>query len=152
MNHTLSFLLIAGIAGLSLASMSACEVNDEGLYCSDDRQCEFLCSHAQECLGSSGGREIRISWTVNGLPPSPADDSACGAIENFEVRLETDGRRDALAYFPVPCNLGQVYYDRMPDRFRNLRILGKDLTGETIVIEDRTIESASATFTIDFRP
>ena len=143
--HLYKTLLVGALA------LASCDVSDEGLFCQRDFECEFQCSRVQECLGTDGGRDIRVHWTINGVAPSPADPSGCGSIVNFEVHMESDNRRDdAVSYFPVPCQLGQVFYDLMPDRLTNLRLIGKDANGTAIVIEERRIESTSTTHNIDF--
>jgi len=135
-----------------LAFVGACNLSDEGEFCDSDFQCEYQCSRVGECLGASGGREVRLNWTISGVAPTPSNPGPCGPIAAFELRFESKSGRDSAVYFPVPCSLGQAYYDKMPERFVTLELWGKDEFGTTIVIESGAIDSASNLLTIDLDP
>ncbi len=141
-----SALLIA-----SLAQVSACDISDEGASCTEDSQCDYKCSRIHECLAEGHEIEIRAQWTINGVAPTPTTPEACGRVANFEFHLESDSVRDeSVTYYPVPCELGQVFYDRMPDRLRNLRLTAVDADGNSLGSLFRRIDFTSSDFTIDF--
>lgn len=145
---TLLPLLLLG----ALASQPGCgQLSDSGAECQSDRDCAELCSRIGECLSAEHAIELRIRWSVNGVVPSPAQPAACGVIADFEVRLDSASRRDEpIAYFPTPCELGQVFYDRMPDRLSELRLTAHDAQGNALDSKSRAIEDRTSEFLIDF--
>ena len=57
-----------------------------------------------------------------------------------------------IAYFPVPCENGTVFYPDMPPRLVQLRLTGFDEFGGTVAQEVRDIVDPQSAFTIDFSP
>ena len=97
--------------------------------------------------------EIRASWTIGGLAPTPSAPGPCGAIDAFEVSLESDGTRDMpLVYFPVPCDLGQVYYDRMSNRLQTMRVSGIAADGTILEVVFGNIGGANADLQLNINP
>lgn len=141
-------------AGLTLLLLSGCGGgSDEGAACVRDEDCDGVCSRINECLSADAAIEVRLSWTVAGQTPSPANAAVCGVIDALELRFESDSLRDEpLVYYPVPCNLGRVYYDKMPDSLSELRITAFDESNAVLGVEIRNIESRSSEFQVDFNP
>jgi hypothetical protein len=128
-------------------------ISDTGSYCELDSDCSEVCNRLNECQAASDLISIRIHWTVGGTAPSPGNDEACGRIADFEVRMESDSLRDEpIAYYPVPCSLGQVYYDRMPDRLVSVQLSAVDDAQNILQDEIRILDRVDNELTIDFRP
>jgi hypothetical protein len=138
---------------LGLAACFAGPEDSSGAACVRDEDCPELCSRVNECLSAADAIEIRVSWTVGGQAPSPTTPGSCGAIDAFEVSLESDGERDEpINYFPVPCNLGQVYYDRMPNRLARVRMSAVHTDGSILEVVFLDIEGPSSSFQVNFNP
>ena len=129
----------------ALFTLTACPpVSDEGESCQNSGDCEFQCSRVGECLSEDGGIEVRIRWTINGMSPSPNAPGVCGDISDFEVLFESSSARDSIAYFPIPCENGMVYYDQMPPRLLGVHLSGKSESGATLTSSFLPITSRSA--------
>lgn len=140
-------LLIAGCIGLSP------DASDEGASCRQASDCEDICSPVGECVFADSALDIRVSWTINGVAPTPTAPSPCGRIADFELRFESASTRDAvIAYFPVPCENGTVFYPDMPSRLVQIRLIGIDEFGATVAQETREIVDTQSALTIDFAP
>jgi hypothetical protein len=146
-------LRFTSLASLALL-LSACpNSSDEGAACVRDEDCAELCSRVNECLSADSAIEVRLSWTVSGLTPSPSNAGVCGVIEALEVRFESDSLRDEpIIYYPVPCELGRVYYDKMPDSIGVLQVTAIGGDDAVIDVAIRNIESRSSDFVVDFNP
>ena len=136
---------------LSLGLTGSCGHSDEGLACISDDDCDDRCSRVGECLTASSSIEIRLSWTVNQQSPSPSRADVCGPIRDLELSFESDSASDeTIVYFPVPCELGRVFYDRMPDRLSQVRVTAYGEAETPLTVEFRNIESRSSDFRFDF--
>lgn len=121
--------------------------------CVRDEDCPELCSRIGECLRAADAISIRATWTVGGLAPSPTAPGPCGAIDAFEVSLESSGERDSpVIYYPVPCDLGQVFYDIMPNRLERLRMSAVRADGSILQVVLLDIVETASDFQVDFNP
>ena len=146
---------VAAVPALLLLGASACFNTEDGPQqsCSQNEQCPEVCSRGGECIAASDAIEIRASWTIGGQAPSPAAPGPCGNIDAFEVSLESDGARDIpLVYYPVPCDLGQVYYDRMSSKVQTLRMSAAAADGSILEVLFADIEGPSANVQLNFNP
>jgi hypothetical protein len=121
--------------------------------CARDEDCEELCSRIGECLRAADAISIRARWTVGGLAPSPTAPGPCGSIDAFEVSLESSGERDLpVIYYPVPCDLGQVFYDIMPNRLERMRMSAVHADGSVLQVILLDIVETASDFQVDFNP
>ncbi len=101
----------AALAVATLAVWSGCLIAAEP--CSDDGDCDRgVCARTGECTTSPIA--VRLRWTVAESPPT-ADN--CRTVESLAVAFDDRQLQDSLRYFPVPCYLGQIFFDRIPGRF-----------------------------------
>jgi hypothetical protein len=85
-----------------------------------------VCARTGECVAESNIVDIRIDWTVNGQTVTPTSDAACRDIDKLSVTF-VDLRTDPdVSYYPVPCNLGRITYDKMPGRFDRVELTAWD--------------------------
>jgi hypothetical protein len=97
--------------------------------------------------------EIRASWTIGGQSPTPSAPGPCGAIDALEIALETgDARDEPIVFYPVPCDLGQVYYDRMSNRLTRMRLSSVASDGSIFEVAFINIDGASTVAQVDFIP
>lgn len=140
---------------LAITALSACgdgNSRGEGSYCSNDDSCSEICSRLNECITQEEAVEVRLSWTINQVAPTPAAPSPCGLIDHFEVRFNPVSARDEpAAYAPIPCSLGQALYDRLPGRFVQLQLTALDARQNALDVQVRGIESGSNTLLIDIQ-
>lgn len=143
-------LALAGVLALPLAGCFAGPESSDA-PCVEDDECPEICSRIGECLLEANAITIRASWTVGGQSPSPTAPAACGQIDALEVSLESDGARDMpVIYYPVPCDLGQVYYDRMPNRLKRMRMSAADANGAILDVVILNIEEPASDFQVNF--
>ncbi len=122
---------------LSTSLLAACigltSPPDEGASCQSPADCQDLCSPIGECVLRSSANDIRIRWTVAGVEPSVNAPAPCQGIDALEVRFEPDSLRDeSVAFFPVPCENGSVFYPAMPPRFVQVVLTSVDSSGQAI--------------------
>lgn len=121
--------------------------------CSRNEHCAEICSRDGKCIAASEAIEIRASWTIGGQAPSPTEPGPCGDIDAFEVSLESNGARDSpLVYYPVPCDLGQVYYDRMSNELQTLRMSSVATDGSILEVLFADIEGPTTDVQLNFNP
>ncbi len=141
------------VSALGILLLAGCFTGPEFTEnsCSRDEDCPELCSRIGECLKAEDAISIRANWTIGGLAPSPNAPAPCGGIDAFEVSLESSGERDLLvAYYPVPCDLGQVLYDKMPDRLERMRMSAVHADGTILQEILLDITETSSVFQVDF--
>ncbi|ACY16209.1 hypothetical protein [Haliangium ochraceum] len=110
----------ASLLALALGALGAC-LGTGGGRCIDDADCSSgACARTGEC--SPQLSSVRIRWTVAG---QPADDESCAAHPWLYLSFADPRLGDELRYQPIRCSLGQIYYDRLPERM-DLVTLGKD--------------------------
>jgi hypothetical protein len=133
------------------ALLAACGPLDAGgsaQYCSTDQQCDYQCSRLGECLDEGEAITVRVNWTIEG---QAAGETSCADIQELRLTFEPDSIRDEeVTYAPVPCELGTIYYDRMPDRFSAVRLTA---LGDRLYLEGwAEVQGAETVATIDLRP
>ena len=144
---------VLGALPATLVLLSACFTGPESgpSTCTRDEDCPELCSRIGECLRAADAISIRTTWTVGGAAPTPSAPTPCGAIDALEVSLESGGARDLpILYYPVPCNLGQVFYDRMPNRLERVRFSAVHADGRVLQVVLRDIVDTASEFQVDF--
>ena len=90
----------------------------QGGECEVDRQCnDQVCARDGVCTDARDVRAVKVTWTVNGVPPNPA---ACPS--DFYVQFQTVDPADSLGFSPVPCAIGQYTIDKLPKRFSSVEL------------------------------
>ena len=117
----------ACIAALcAIAMLSGC-LSGTGEDCISDADCsaDGECTRTGECVPDGGAVRIEVRWTVNGAAPSPSSPEACAGIGELEILFQDPGG-EVENYRPVPCDLGQSVYDKMPPRFEAVEVVAYD--------------------------
>lgn len=143
---------LLAIAALPLgACFGSSDASDEGKACSHSQECQELCSPLGECVLESTALDIRVNWTINDVTPKPSMPESCGSITNFELRFESESPRDLpIAYFPVPCMTGTVFFPAMPSRIVRVTLSGFDARETFITSETREVISQKGELFFDF--
>lgn len=136
---------------LALLGVLAANAGCAPLYCERDSDCgSQVCTHTRECVAPDQVRSIRLSWTLYELPP---DESLCEAlgVTAMRVTFQDSAAWEAQSYEPVPCELGQVYFNRLPLRFTLVEIVA---LGGGLILESRLLDmqGPETIVTVDLSP
>jgi hypothetical protein len=134
-------------------SLAGC-LSGEGESCVSDVDCasDGECTRTGECVADGAAVRIVVRWTVAGDAPTPSEPGPCAAFGELEIRFhEPDG--EPLAYRPVPCELGQAVYDKMPPRFQSVEVVAYDPAGDVVdSVEEPLAESGPSDLEFDLSP
>lgn len=86
------------------------------------------CTRTAECVTEGTALRVVLRWTVAGEAPTPAAPAPCDGIEELEVVFR-GAEAEPERYRPVPCELGQAVYDKMPPRFDRIEVIAYDAAG-----------------------
>lgn len=137
---------------LGACSFPAADNGEAAAHCTEDRHCDYRCSRLGECLSPDEEMSVRVYWSVGGERPS-ADNGVCTGIGELRLAFEPESaREDEASYGPVPCSLGQIFYDRMPDRFVRVRLTALSEGGGVFAEASAPVEGPEAEATLDLRP
>jgi len=143
------------VATFALLLCSACfTVSDGDTECSIDDHCGagFSCTRTLECEPTSTLSSTRLNWTVDGIAPTINDGSACAGIAELEVVFDDGFNQLSTHYAPVPCEIGQAFYDKMPSRFDLVILVAKDNAGRRIDSQSASIRTGENVVDLDLRP
>ncbi len=145
---------VRSVAILTALLASACFTVTDGGQCSVDDHCGsgFSCTRTAECVATSQLSSTRLTWTVDGVTPSPSDVTPCAGIAELEIIFDDSFNGLATHYAPVPCNLGQVFYDKMPPRFDLVILVAKDNAGRRVDRKSASIRPGENVVDLDLRP
>ena|GEM_PF-2702601 len=143
-------ILLVAISLLASACFSAQDAGE----CNTDSQCGdgFSCTRTAECVEIARLSSTRLTWTINGITPSPADSTACNGIGELEVDFDDSLNGLGTGFAPVPCANGQVYYDKMPPRFDSVTLVAKDNAGRRLTSESAVLREGENVVALDLRP
>lgn len=101
--------------------------------CLADGDCEGgeECTRTGECVAQGTALRVVVRWTVAGQGPTPAASGPCAGIEELEVVFR-GGPAEPQRYRPIPCELGQTTYDKMPPRYDWVEVNAYDSVGERL--------------------
>lgn len=105
----------------------------EGEQCSTDADCasDGECTRTGECVPDGAAVRVSVQWTVGGQTPSPAAPQPCEPLGDLEIVFHDPGE-ETTSYRPVPCELGQAVYDKMPPRFESVEVVAYDSAGDMV--------------------
>lgn len=131
--------------------MSGCSIEAYPAYCDSDAQCgSQLCTRTNECLPANQIISVRLSWTFYGEPATAELCEGLG-IDALELTFGDASNFERQSYFPVPCEIGRVFYDRMPNRFIYAELTtfssGLFVDSRFVTLSDRDTDA-----TVDFTP
>ena len=131
---------------LSLAILaSGCVVPRE--ECSQDSDCgQGQCARAGECVPAGALQSARIFWTVDSQPPS---DTSCAPVGELAVGFHDRIVDDKVVFRPVPCTLGQIFFDRMAARYTDVELTALDPDGGVITQVSGTLAGPASELTFD---
>lgn len=136
-------------AGAALASIG-CAVGPT--LCDGDEDCSGgeVCSRDNQCADPASLQSVRLEWTVCGGPASVESCQAVGA-SGLRITFTDIDLGDDLAYEPVPCELGQIYFNRMGSR---LDLVEAELLADWLALDIAgfSLRGGDQTFTFDFQP
>jgi hypothetical protein len=118
----------------------------EGESCVSDVDCasDGECTRTGECVADGRALFVIVRWTVDDEAPTRDEPKPCEPIGELEIRFhDPDG--EPLAYRPVPCELGQAVYDKMPPRYRSVELVAYDADGDVVDSAEGPLESAGET-------
>jgi len=102
---------------------------------------------------------VELHWTIAGAPVAPGADAACTAarITDLSVDFRDSDRSggvssdEELGFRPVPCDLGRITYDRLPEWYDLLVLTAYDADGEVASVEAPILDRNSI-LEVDLRP
>jgi hypothetical protein len=81
------------------------------------------------CGGDDQKGIVLVSWTVRG---APASDAACQGISHLTLEIAPEVE-NGVVIEPIPCALGKLRYDHLPQGLAAVRLDGVDATDQVIV-------------------
>jgi hypothetical protein len=119
---------------LLLALLAACGGSTEGQECESDLDCDGLvCARNSECVAPENAWPVRVSWTLDGQPPSAY---ACASYPAMYLVFYATEVGDSFGFSPVPCIAGVFTVDKMPKRFVSV-----ELGSNERVVQEQVIDS-----------
>lgn len=142
----------ARIAALCAVALSGC-LSATGEECISDADCsaDGECTRTGECVPDGGAVRIEVRWTVNGAAPSPSSPGPCEAIGELEILFQDPGG-EAENYRPVPCDLGQSVYDKMPPRFESVEVVAYDRDDDVLDSVEAELGAGDSQVAVDLVP
>jgi len=93
---------------------------------------------------------VVVRWTVNGEAPTPSQPEACAEVGELAVTFRAPAPTQPQTYQPVPCQLGQTVYDKMPPRFETVEVVAFDRAGNVLAsAEERLARSGETAVQFD---
>lgn len=131
---------------------AGCPAGGANNHCVIDTDCgDQVCAITGECVGTGTVRTVRIRWQVANQSPTPQAPELCGAISDLEVSFrDRDGLEDGVSYWPVPCELGTVFYNHVPSWLDRLRIVAFDSADSALDEQVFSLEGPEITVTPNF--
>jgi hypothetical protein len=82
-------------------------------------------------VGCSGGENgiVLLSWTVRG---APASDVSCRGVDHLALEVWPE-LGSGFVIEPIPCMLGRLRYDHLPEGPARVRLDGVDASGNVVV-------------------
>ena len=136
----------AGAALLLLVAAPAGCLTGSGGECSSDGDCAAggVCTRTDECVPAGSAIRVVVRWTVNGQAPTTSRPEPCAEVGELEVIFRDPGGRPE-SYRPVPCDLGQTVYDKMPPRFESVEVRAMDRSGDLLASAREDLASRGET-------
>jgi hypothetical protein len=108
--------LIAAAAAAALAA--GCPPTTD--RCVQDVDCGgAVCANTGECVAAHTVHRVQVRWTVGG---AAADAFRCAPIAELSLTVHEEDTGDESTYAPVPCEVGQFTFAKLPRRFDRLRL------------------------------
>ena len=147
-SHAPLALLVASClaaSGCFLGGRDECVADDD---CAGGEEC----TRTGECVREGTALRVVLRWTVAGEAPTPAAPAACAGIEELEVVFR-GGPGEPERYRPVPCELGQAVYDKMPPRYDWIEVNAYGSEGERLDSRGGMLEpSGESDVLVDLAP
>ena len=138
-------LLIFGLPGCLAGEGEPCATDVD---CSDDGEC----TRTGECVADGAALRVVVRWTVGGQAPTPAAPQPCAPFGELEIVFHDPGQ-STTNFRPVPCELGQSVYDKMPPRFESVEVVAYDPSGDVIdAVEESLDDSGESSVLVDLSP
>lgn len=126
----------------------------EGEPCATDADCaaDGECTRTGECVADGAALRVVVRWTVDGQAPTPAAPQPCAPLGELEIVFHDPGQ-ETTSYRPVPCELGQSVYDKMPPRFESVEVVAYDDSGDMVdAVEEPLSASGETSVLVDLSP
>ena len=109
------------------------------------------CTRPGDCVAEGTALRVIVRWTVLGEAPTPAAPGPCDDIAELAVVFE--GGFEPERYRPVPCELGQAVYDKMPPHFKWVHVIAYDDAGDLLDRRSQLLEpTGESDVTVDLAP
>ena len=109
------------------------------------------CTRTGECVSEGTALRVVLRWTVAGEAPTPSAPAPCDGIGELEVVFR--GEFEVERYRPVPCELGQAVYDKMPPGYDWIEVIAYDSADERLDARSAQLEpSGESDILIDLAP
>jgi len=115
--------------------------------CRLDSECPGECANTGDCVPAGSTRFVRIHWTVHGATP---DETSCSPIAELEVAFSGDG--DGSSYRPVPCEVGQITFTKLPAWFDTVEVSAWSEAGILLCRFEAAIAEPNLVMSIDLQP
>jgi len=134
---------------LALALLPCCPASHDGQMFEADSECGGdICARDGECIAASEVRQVKITWTINGMT---ANATNCGAEQDLYLQFDAPDPGDTFGFAPVPCMQGQFTIDRLPKRFDEVE-LGAENGQPYVGFQQAAPIDANDTASFDLRP
>lgn len=118
--------------------------------CATNSDCgDGECTRTHECVSAGALQSARIFWTLYGAAP---DEAACESVEEMTVSFIDRDTEDNVVFRPVPCTLGQIFFDRMAARFDEVRLSARGRNGRTLDDGRAGLSGSESEISFDLRP
>ena len=122
-----------------------------GALCEVDADCGggLSCARTGEC--AAGLVSVAISWTVAGQPASEAAcaDIASLAVTFVDAEAGATGQVAEVVYQPVSCPLGQIFFDRMPQRLDQVDVDARGTDSRLVQVASIPLQQPEMRIQID---
>lgn len=111
----------AALCTLALALLAGCPMDTTGGSCAIDSDCSSseVCARDEMCTASSSVRAVSASWTISG---ADANIMSCAPHPDLYIEFIGSDSGDTLGFSPVPCMNGLFSVDKLPIRFKQVRL------------------------------
>jgi hypothetical protein len=86
-----------------------------------------------------------------GVAPSPSSPEPCAAIGELEI-LFLDPGGEEENFRPVPCDLGQSVFDKMPPRFESVEVIAYDEDEGVLDSTEQELAAGDSVVEVDLVP
>jgi hypothetical protein len=120
---------------ISLACLSGCVEGRDPLDCAvHSCSSNLVCGADHQCVGAQQAHALTISWTLNGVGPTPTEPGKCADIGLSVGFANTDGGFS----LNLACSDGSLRIERLPLTYLNADVQAVPIAQIEPVIDERS--------------